>query len=420
MVRAHHPGGIGGNGPGRVPEGERLLRGRRRGRHGHDDQRVDVVERTERPAGVRMRGRRLPVVERAGGVAARAGSGTRGATGVMITAVVATASLEPPAGLDGGPPRGGARAGRRVRLVTVLAFVALALTYALVVLGSTVRVTESGMGCPSWPLCYGHVGPVGGFHALLEESHRYLAGFVSVVVGATVLAAWRTPERRATRVPALAAAVLVVFQAGLGALTVFAHNAPWTVAAHLVTGLVFLGVVTATAVTSLDDRSKFHLVARDVGRWAWVALGATLALLAAGSAVVDGGAARACPSWPLCTHPAPLHLVALQLLHRTLAGLAAVAMVVFVVTSWRHMAGRKRWRAGAVGLLGLLVVVASFGAASALSRAAPAWQDAHLAMAAALWALLVALALRVLLVPDQDGSGGGHLLAHVDDVTVAP
>ena len=343
-------------------------------------------------------------------------------TGVMIAAVVATESLDPiaDANANGAPPRGGGRAVRRARLVTVLAFVALALTYALVVLGSTVRVTNSGMGCPSWPLCYGQVGLVGGFHTLLEESHRYLAGLVSVVVGATVLAAWRTPERRATRVPALAAACLVVFQAGLGALTVFLHNAPWTVAVHLVTGLVFLGVVTATAVTSLDDRSRFRLVVTAVSRWTWLAIGATLALLVAGSAVVDGGAARACPSWPLCTHPAPFHLVALQLLHRSLAGLAGIAMVFFVVTSWRRMAGHRRWRFGAVGLLGLLVVVASFGAASALTRAEPAWQDAHLAMAAALWALLVALALRVLLVPDQERFGGSHLPAHVDGVPAEP
>lgn len=58
---------------------------------------------------------------------------------------------------------------RAVALVTLVA------TAGLILLGSTVRMTESGMGCRSWPLCNGAIGPVGGFHSLLEQSHRYLA-----------------------------------------------------------------------------------------------------------------------------------------------------------------------------------------------------------------------------------------------------
>ncbi len=301
-------------------------------------------------------------------------------------------------------PRGGSpdvRTGES-RLVVPLSLVTLVLTYGLVVLGSTVRVTESGMGCASWPLCNGHLGFAGGYHALLEQSHRYLAATVTISAFATAWAARRSTGRRAASAPALVAAGLVLFQAALGALTVFAHNAPWTVAVHLVTGLVFLGVVTTTAVTALHGGHRFRLDLRAAGRWASVAVAATLVLLVSGTLVVDGGAARVCPSWPICTHPGPLHLIALQLLHRSIVAVASVAMVGFVVTSWSRMTGHRWWRAGAAGLLALLCLVAGMGAASALSRARPLWQDLHLACASALWALLVALFVRAA-IPDRAG-----------------
>lgn len=63
-----------------------------------------------------------------------------------------------------------------------LTLVSLACAYLLVVLGDTVRFTESGMGCRSWPLCNGSAGLSGSYHALLEQSHRYLAAIVSILV----------------------------------------------------------------------------------------------------------------------------------------------------------------------------------------------------------------------------------------------
>lgn len=289
----------------------------------------------------------------------------------------------------GAPPPGGP-GGRELGLVG-LAGTGLVLTYCLVVLGSTVRVTDSGMGCASWPLCNGHFGLAGGFHALLEQFHRYMASLVTVAVGCTAWAAWRSRSRRAARVPSLVAAGLVLFQAALGALTVFAKNAPWTVGAHLVTGMVFLGTVTVVLHAAIRGGARYELSPRTAGRWATVALGATFLVLVTGTLVVDGGAAHACPSWPLCTQPAPLHLVSFQLVHRSMVALASVAIVGMVLTSWRHMAGRTWWRRGAVALVAQLVVVASMGAASALTRAQAGWQDAHLAMAALLWTLVVSV-----------------------------
>ncbi|MHB1472577.1 MAG: COX15/CtaA family protein [Dermatophilaceae bacterium] len=69
--------------------------------------------------------------------------------------------------------------------------------YALIIFGSPVRVSDSGMGCPDWPLCDGNVGPVYEFHALMEQTHRYLAAVVTVLAVATALLALRARPRTA-------------------------------------------------------------------------------------------------------------------------------------------------------------------------------------------------------------------------------
>ncbi len=287
------------------------------------------------------------------------------------------------------PTVGGSGAGTRAdRIVLALAITTTISTFALVVLGSTVRVTNSGMGCPSWPLCFGQVGPIDQYHALLEQSHRYLAGIVSVAAFSTALAAWRAHARRMAFGPAGVAALLVVVQAALGALTVLAKNAPWTVAVHLVVGLTFLGVTVVTSVTAmLAPRGPWLPAA--VGRWGWALVLSMLATIVGGSLIVANRAGGACPAWPLCPSSAP-DLANWQLLHRSLAGVAGISLVGFVASRWRTTAGWHAWRAGALASMGLYVVVAAFGAASALTRAKATWQDVHLTVVALLWTVAVA------------------------------
>lgn len=283
----------------------------------------------------------------------------------------------------GAPPGVGAD-----RLVVVLAVATMVCTYGLVALGSTVRVTNSGMGCPSWPLCHGQIGPIDRFHALVEQSHRYLAALVTVGAFTTALTARRARTRRMAFVPAVTAACLVVVQAGLGALTVLAKNAPWTVSVHVVVGLIFFGVTVATVVAALRAPHG-SWAPTGVGRWGWAALAATLATIVGGSLVVANGAAGACPAWPLCP-PSAAGLAGWQLVHRSLAGVAGLSAVAFVSSRWRTAAGWPAWRTIALSSLGAFALAAALGAASALTRAAAAWQDVHLTMVALFWALLVA------------------------------
>ena len=278
-------------------------------------------------------------------------------------------------------------------LLPILAVLTGVLTYFLVVLGSTVRVTESGMGCPGWPLCYGQLGPVDNFHSILEQSHRYLVTLVTVLVVLTALAAWRFARARpSVLVPAVVALVIIVIQIILGAVTVITHNAPFTVALHLIAAIILLGVVWVTAVASLVGRRP--AARRRLTLWGWWAVGATFLVMISGSLVVDGGATFACPSWPGCRAlgGANLPLVVIQDVHRLVVLIATILIALFVMQAarrWRAVKG-ARWVADLVAVL-LLAQIAAGGLVATL-QAPEALQDLHLALGSATWAAVVVLA----------------------------
>src|ERR687891_1037289 len=69
-----------------------------------------------------------------------------------------------------------------------LAIAAAVATYVLIAVGGLVRATDSGLGCPDWPLCFGAWVPPGELHAWIEHSHRLGGAFaVGPLVGAGAL-----------------------------------------------------------------------------------------------------------------------------------------------------------------------------------------------------------------------------------------
>lgn len=292
-------------------------------------------------------------------------------------------------------PAGASQArGRPGRWLAPLAIATATTAYILIVFGSHVRVTESGMGCPSWPLCYDAYGPIPEFHALMEQVHRYLAALVTILVAATAVSALRGRRNRPAALrPALWSCGVIGVQVALGAITVFASNEPWTVAMHLIAGLSLLAITTVTAVCALAPRRPAS--GPRLRPLAWVTVGATFLLLLAGSLVVVGEHEEvvSCPSWPLCTAPgADPAMVALHLAHRGVALLAGIAIVVFALHALRDWRAVRGARVLAAASIVLLLVTAGAGAISAIFEGPLWWQDAHLAAASAVLVVVVALA----------------------------
>lgn len=169
--------------------------------------------------------------------------------------------------MDG--PRAGGAGSDALRRFRRLADLTALATFALIVLGGIVRVSESGLGCgpggsgtEGWPLCNGEAVPF--FHnteVIVEFSHRTLA---AIVTGLIVLLAWTAYRHlREMRWPlrtTVAAGVLVLIQAGLGGLTVEKSLAEELVAAHLGLAMILIGLLLWISV-----RARSELAALDPG-----------------------------------------------------------------------------------------------------------------------------------------------------------
>lgn len=282
------------------------------------------------------------------------------------------------------------------RRLTQLATATAIATWLLVVVGGVVRVTGSGMGCPDWPTCFGSVAPPAhleaGQHlpAWIEMGHRYLAGVVGLMVAGTAALAWR---RRAAGAPwrlAVLSGLLVLAQIGLGAVTVWQQNAPWTVSAHLMAALALVATTTGTALLASGPPGVVHITPA-----AWVLVASTLLLALVGSVVQTTGGGWVCPDLPGCRGqlwPADLGLPAqAHMLHRALVLVTAVALAALAWPARRQGASARRWAGAAVALFALQALV---GIAQVQLVMPATLRGLHLALAAAFWTAVVGLVLR--------------------------
>jgi cytochrome c oxidase assembly protein subunit 15 len=133
---------------------------------------------------------------------------------------------------------------QRFRQIAVAALVALT---AIVLTGAAVRLTDSGLGCPDWPRCYGKVVPPLSFHSVIEFGNRIFSALVGfVALGAWIASLLRTPRRRDLVWTSALLPFGVLCQGVLGGFTVKHELAPGFVMAHF--GLSMLILIAAVAL----------------------------------------------------------------------------------------------------------------------------------------------------------------------------
>ncbi|MCU0764275.1 MAG: COX15/CtaA family protein [Hydrogenophaga sp.] len=207
----------------------------------------------------------------------------------------------------------------RLRLLTL---VTLFLTFDLVLFGAFTRLTDSGLGCPDWPGCYGSASPVGAKEeiaaaqaamptgpvtfpkAWIEMIHRYLATGVGVLIMVLMAVTWM--ERRHVAVSfgwPLLTFVWVCIQGAFGALTVTMKLFPAIVTLHLLGGMALLALLRAQAVAynmaeSNGPRSVPLGGQLRLGVWAVFAL--VWLQIALGGWVSTNYAVLACRDFPTC------------------------------------------------------------------------------------------------------------------------
>src|SRR6266566_6086686 len=270
------------------------------------------------------------------------------------------------------------------RFVT-LAWIAAVCVYVLIVLGFVVRITGAGLGCGNhWPLCNGRLfPPLSDPGAVIEWSHRLVAGIVSILIVALAVLDWR---RSVTLVG------LLVIQIALGAVTVKTELQPLMVILHLGTAMLLLAALT---------------VAARPGPRPPVLLGLTFLTVLLGAVTANVGATAACHGFPLCNGqivPQGGWLPAIHWTHRLLA----YTLTGYVIWWAARSRDRAAWRAVAIVIaqIAIAVTMLSLGFANGL-------RAAHAAVGAGVWVAMLFVSLKPTTDPAAvaSASPGGPTLA---------
>jgi len=179
---------------------------------------------------------------------------------------------------------------RRVLLVNLI------LEVGIVITGGLVRLTGSGLGCPTWPQCVpGSFTPVAeqaqGFHKLIEFGNRTLTSVVGIAAVLVIVAIWRwAPTRRGLRWISVLPLVGVMLQAVLGGITVLTGLNPALVAAHFLASMILVSLSTYLLYrVSEGDEPPVALVRQEIRTVARVTAGLGAMVLVLGTVVTGSG-----------------------------------------------------------------------------------------------------------------------------------
>ena len=177
---------------------------------------------------------------------------------------------------------------RRLALASVVA------NSAIVVTGGAVRLTASGLGCPTWPRCTAtSYTPTAEYavHGVIEFGNRLLTFVLTAVVAACLVAVWRQrPVRPGMRALATAVFLGIPAQALLGGVTVLTGLNPWTVMAHFLLSMVLIALAVVLHQRAREgDLPARPLVAAPLRHLSTGLLVLVAATLAVGTVVTGSG-----------------------------------------------------------------------------------------------------------------------------------
>jgi cytochrome c oxidase assembly protein subunit 15 len=274
----------------------------------------------------------------------------------------------------------------RFRLLAVATAVSL---YVIVITGSLVRLTGSGLGCEGWPGCEeGAFFPEEDYHAFIEFGNRVFGIFP---IALSILTAWFARRRaRWLAWTAAGVAVLTVAEAPLGLATIRYELPAWLVIVHFLLALLALGGAVVVALEAVrEERGAATISFPKELRWAGVALaGACLVLVLTGTFSTAAGP----HSGDADVVERLWHLDDAVYLHvRVTAVFGAVFLFVLGLLAARRALAPRLFR---FGLLLLAVLLLQMVVGELQWRLELPWGivAVHVALAAAVWGLTTALA----------------------------
>ncbi len=296
-----------------------------------------------------------------------------------------------------------------MKLLRRLSYATTFLAFAQIVFGAIVRISGSGYGCGDhWPKCYDRwFPPLDRPDLIIEVTHRYIAATLGFAVVALLIVAWKNRHEAYTKLsrsivaPAVAATILVVIVAILGAVTVkvdLHHNAVIIHKALAILLLATLGVLTVRVggfgsySLAAHQPSEYLVGIQKTFRSAKgaVVLAFLVVLMGAFTANV-AGANGSCQGFPLCrevlTSGAPLHI---HLTHRILAFLLFFHLLAISLISMRRPQPALLRKASLVAV-GMVFVQLMVAAVLVEMNLPPVWKSIHQGIGALIWLTIIIL-----------------------------
>jgi cytochrome c oxidase assembly protein subunit 15 len=216
------------------------------------------------------------------------------------------------------------------------AIASLVSVIVIVLSGAAVRLTGSGLGCPDWPSCYQRrLTAQLRFHPLIEFSNRMVTVVLTVIVIATLLAAWRRRPYRRDLVWLSAGLVGgVLAQAVIGAVVVYTKLNPYIVMVHFSASMLIVAdavVLVHRCRRDYGPGSGSRLVPEPIVRLARGLIGLLAIVIAAGTATTGAGPHAGESSGQLVAKRIPVALRQMAELHSSLAILLVGAVVALAV-----------------------------------------------------------------------------------------
>ena len=315
----------------------------------------------------------------------------------------------------------------------LLCLVAVCLAYFVIVLGAYTRLTDSGLGCPDWPGCYGELfmpadssfeaqansaypeRPLEHAKAWTEMAHRYAAGTLGLLIlSLAIFCGWA--KKRGSDLPLVLPILLlglVIFQAALGMWTVTLLLKPVVVMGHLLGGMSILALLWWLLINT-----RFPVISVQWNRVTWFILCAVCVLfgqIALGGWTSANYAALACVDFPQCQaswwpemdFPQGFVLwrgtgidyeggildqaarTAIHVTHRI--GAVITFLVITAVSVYAMLAGARKLFACGLAVLVLLLLQVSLGIANVLLVLPLPIAVAHNGVAALLLLALITL-----------------------------
>ncbi len=274
-------------------------------------------------------------------------------------------------------------------------------TVILIAMGSIVRVTGYGLGCPDWPLCYGRAIPPFFMGAWVEFLHRLLGALVVIFVGWTFLLIRKSYKYdHYVMMGNYFLVGLLLVQIVLGGIHVLLEIPPITGVIHTATAMLIVGLLAFIGARTANVKLP-PLMFRDFYLVNLVVM-LTYILLLSGSLVTRTGASLICPEFPWCGSFLPKwnYLMKIQMLHRIIAFIVLFLTIWLV---WKIVKSRFLVRLGYTVVI-VLVIQFCLGIANIYMKIPMTLRVLHITVGAIFWSSVIVLATFIYLATGRNKS----------------